>query len=152
VTVASFLDDRLPPRFWNKVQPCPMSGCWLWVGGSTSAGYGVVTIDGRRSHRVQSTAHRWAYEVMVGQVPDGLELDHYRCDLKCCCNPSHLRAVTHRVNLARSNSISTVNAQAVACPSGHPYDETNTYVHPRTGYRQCRICRRAHDVKRHSRR
>lgn len=147
MTHANFLDARLPSRFWAKVMPCPMSGCWLWTGGSTNAGYGIVTVDGRRAHTVTSTAHRWAYEALVGPVPAGLEIDH-RCEQRCCCNPAHLQAVTHRVNLERSKSISTINAQAIACPSGHPYNEANTYVHPRTGYRQCRICRTAHDRKR----
>ncbi|KKL16712.1 hypothetical protein LCGC14_2492820 [marine sediment metagenome] len=33
------------------------------------------------------------------------------------------------------------------CPQNHPYDESNTYVNPTTGYRSCRICMRDHDLK-----
>lgn len=146
-TPAQFLDGRLPDRFWSKVQPCPMSGCWLWVGGQTAAGYGIVAVDGRRASTVYSTAHRWAFESLVGTVPPDLELDH-KCRVRCCCNPDHLEAVTHAENLRRSNSISTVNASLTECPSGHPYSEANTYVHPATGYRQCRECRRRHDQNR----
>ncbi len=41
-----FLDARLPARFWSKVQPCPMTGCWIWTGAHLNSGYGsfgVVT-------------------------------------------------------------------------------------------------------------
>jgi hypothetical protein len=143
----NFLDPRLPTRFWDRVIPEPNSGCWLWLGGTTKGGYGIVAVDGRRAHLVQSTSHRWSYETFVGPVPAGLELDH-KCNVPCCCNPRHLQAVTHAVNLARSQSISTIHANATHCPSGHPYDEANTYRNPRNGNRQCRICRRRHDQAR----
>ncbi len=35
-----FGDARLPERFWQKVTPCPMTGCWLWTGSHVD-GYGA---------------------------------------------------------------------------------------------------------------
>ena len=40
LTMANFGDERLPQRFWSKVSPCPMSGCWIWTGTTTQRGYG----------------------------------------------------------------------------------------------------------------
>src|SRR4051812_4751656 len=45
--------------------------CWLWTGRKTADGYGRVQVAGR-----QKMVHRWSYELLVGPVPDGLELDH----------------------------------------------------------------------------
>lgn len=45
-------------------------------------------------------AHRLSYELFVGPIPDGYELDHL-CRNRGCVNPAHLEAVTHRVNVLR---------------------------------------------------
>lgn len=34
------------------------------------------------------------------------------------------------------------NSSKTHCPSGHAYDEANTYIHPVTGWRACRACAR----------
>jgi hypothetical protein len=125
-----FLDERLPSRFWDKVQPCPMSGCWLFISSHCKAGYGSVG-DGRG--RV-TKAHQMAYETLVGPVPAGLELDHL-CRVRCCCNPAHLEPVTHAENMRRGE-----RANRPACPSGHRYDEQNTIWYD--GRRYCRECSR----------
>lgn len=93
----TFLDERLPPRFWAMVAPCPMSGCWLWTGCADRDGYGWHFSAARKIVR----AHTVAYRALVGEVPPGLELDH-RCRVRCCCNPAHLEAVTHAENCART--------------------------------------------------
>jgi hypothetical protein len=86
------LDARLPPKFRNKIDPQP-SGCWLWLGYKDPAGYGRVTVPGRTAVRV----HRLAYELLVGPIAAGFELDH-TCRTRCCANPAHLEAVAHRTN------------------------------------------------------
>jgi hypothetical protein len=85
-------------RFWPKVDKTET--CWLWVGAIGTGGYGNFYISsvGRRIRSVR--AHRWAYEHLVGSIPDGLDLDHL-CRNRACVNPAHLEPVTRRVNLRR---------------------------------------------------
>jgi hypothetical protein len=133
-----FLDERLPPRFWEKCIPEPNSGCWLWIGATTDVGYGHLWwLDAGRL----LYAHRVAYEALVGP----LRLDHvdHLCRTPCCVNPAHLEDVTHRENLLRGDTFAAANVRKTMCPSGHPYNETNTR-HER-GHRKCRIC----DAARH---
>jgi hypothetical protein len=135
--VAKFMDDRLPARFWDKVQPCPMSGCWLWCG-AMSNGYGVVG-GGPRGMRWSSKAHRHSYEVLVGSTPDGLDLDHL-CRVRNCVNPTHLEPVTRQENLARSPLTAHARKHATHCKRGHEFTEENTAI--AAGLRRCRACER----------
>ena len=91
-----FGDPRLPQRFWKKVEPEPNTGCWLWTGNLKPAGYGNWDRN--------SYAHRAAYCALMGPIPDGLELDHV-CRTPACCNPLHLEAVPHSLNVRRGTSI-----------------------------------------------
>jgi hypothetical protein len=89
-------------RFWAKVEKT--DGCWLWTGaisgksGTASAarGYGYFGVTSKKIVR----AHRWAYETLVGPIPEGMELDHL-CHITTCVNPNHLEAVTHLENVRR---------------------------------------------------
>ena len=134
-------DSRLPERFWSKVAPCPMSGCWLWTA-ALSLGYGKFGVG----QRVRS-AYRYAYEMLVGAVPNGLELDH-RCRVRCCVNPAHLEPVTHAENIRRGDSPAQLvhfnrveRIRPPTCPAGHQFDEKNTRITPK-GHRKCRACHR----------
>jgi hypothetical protein len=126
-------------RFWRKVRKLD-DGCWRWVGRVKSNGYGTFF----PARRDCWNAHRWAYTVLVGPIPDGLELDH-TCRNTWCVNPAHLEPVPPSVNKARAA------AQRTHCPQGHPYNEENTWWDKR-GHRECRVCRaewRANFVARH---
>ena len=59
-------------------------GCWLWTGATASYGYGKMMLDGETVR-----AHRAAYLLLVGPIPDGLYVLH-RCDVRRCVNPAHL--------------------------------------------------------------
>lgn len=109
------------------------NGCIEWVGGLNWKGYGKVAIGGRTK-----VAHRVAYELLVGPIPDGLTLDHL-CRNRACVNPEHLEPVTNRENILRGTAPSAMNAAKTHCPQGHPYDEANTYVSAK-GSRHCRQC------------
>lgn len=114
-------------RFQAKID---MRGsCWLWMGAKTVKGYGSFN-DGGHTRQ----AHRVAYELSYGPVPDGLEIDH-TCGNRSCVNPQHLEAVTHSENLRRGA------ARRTHCKYGHEFTPENTYV-KRNGARECRICKR----------
>ncbi len=105
------------------------SGCWLWIGTKSRKGYGYIKTGGR-----SRSAHRMAYELMVGQVPAGLELDHLCCN-RACVNPGHLEPVTHLENVRRAL------VRRTSCLRGHPFDAENTYSY--RGRRICRECSRS---------
>lgn len=87
-------------RFWSKVAlPSGPLGCMEWIGACSTNGYGAFWLEGR-----QGAAHRRAFEVMVGPVPDGMELDHL-CANRRCVRPCHLEPVTHAENLRRRGSV-----------------------------------------------
>ena len=108
--------------------------CWLWTKSLSKSGYGVMGI-GSKNFR----AHRLSYELYVGPIPDGLELDHL-CSVRNCVNPAHLEAVTHRENVLRGNAPSAKNSRKTHCLRGHEFTAENT-IAIKTG-RACRACDR----------
>lgn len=123
----------LAERFWVKVQPAAADECWIWQAARTH-GYGRFW-DGSRLQ----PAHRIAFEMLRGDIPPGLVLDHL-CRTPPCVNPYHLDVVTRGENVRRGEAGANMRAKT-HCPSGHPYDETNTRLSP-SGARYCRTCRR----------
>jgi len=80
-------------RFWSKVQKIEGDKCWVWTACKDPNGYGRFRLpDGRTA-----LAHRVAYLLEKGEIPDGMELDH-KCNNPTCVNPSHLRPCTSREN------------------------------------------------------
>lgn len=122
-------------RFWNKVEKTDT--CWLWTAG-TARGYGLFWLNGK-----MRLAHRVAYELEVGLIPEGMELDHVkeRCGNRNCVNPAHLEPVTAQENQLRSDSVSGVNSRKTHCLRGHEFTEENT-THRKSGRRGCRACQR----------
>jgi hypothetical protein len=124
----------------------PKTGCWEWQRSKSEYGYG------RKPHRGRNVmAHRFFYELLVGPVPQGLELDHL-CRNPACCNPRHLEPVTHRENILRGNTEPARNAVKTHCPQGHAYTPENVYIRPGTHQRGCRTCARVQAVKTNKRR
>jgi len=120
-------------RFWQKVDKGGDNGCWNWTAALTSSGYGKFMIQ-----RVSSVAHRLSYTWLVGEIPEGLDLDHL-CRNRRCVNPIHLEPVTRRENLLRGKTIPAEHAEKTHCPEGHEYNSENTYL--KNGARHCRKCR-----------
>ena len=110
-------------------------GCWLWTGVVNPNGYGIVGM-GRR----QAAVHRVYYELVMGDIPDDLVLDHL-CRIRNCCNPAHLEPVTHVVNCLRGISPAAEHAKKTHCVNGHEFNDRNTYWRIDGRGRQCRRCR-----------
>lgn len=88
-------------RFWEKVDKTP--SCWLWTGAiSGGTGYGSFATMLGRNERKGVGAHRWAYEALVGPIPEGLVLDHL-CAVRRCVRPEHLEPVTIGENNRRGS-------------------------------------------------
>lgn len=129
----------LTDRFWSKVDkngPVPaarpdLGPCWLWTRATHPDGYGNIRVSGRGRF-----AHRLAYELEIGPVPEGLELDHL-CRVRICVNPDHLEPVTHAENMRRG-STGILRVPQTHCVRGHPFDEQNTRWSK--GRRICRAC------------
>ncbi|HJU36322.1 MAG TPA: HNH endonuclease [Gaiellaceae bacterium] len=85
-------------RFWSHVEIGRPYECWPWIGTRDPNGYGRVWLR-RRGRRLQLLAHRVAYELAVGAIPDGLFVCHH-CDSPPCCNPAHLWAGDAQANMA----------------------------------------------------
>jgi hypothetical protein len=134
-------DSKLPIRFWNKVKHNTHTGCWEWQG-EAPHGYGRVSSRGK-----SVLAHRFAYQAIVGEIPQGLVLDHV-CRVRSCVNPGHLEAVTPGENSRRSPLVRKMVEESAAerrsrthCPKGHEYSGTNLIVN-KNNQRICRECRR----------
>jgi hypothetical protein len=126
-------------RFWLKVD---RSGeCWEWQGAKT-LGYGHFSLN-----KKAVKAHRVAYELTRGPIPDGLVIDHL-CRNRACVKPDHLEPVTHAVNILRGTGQSARNARKTVCKYGHALTPDNVYVHPANGSRNCRQCHRDNESRR----
>ncbi len=121
---------RVLPRnprlsFHEKCLPHPATGCWTWLAALNSSGYGEFW-DGTRSWR----AHRFAYTVYRGDIPEDLEIDHL-CRNRVCVNPYHLELVTSKVNSERGRGAWE------HCARGHEITGLSS-----AGKRFCRECQK----------
>src|SRR6266542_624901 len=119
-------------RFWASIRKTP-DGHWLWTRPPNNSGYGTLTVDGRTV-----SAHRFAWELLKGPVPEGHEPDH-QCEFRHCCNPDCLEIVTTEENRRRAALTNAAKIAArPACKHGHPWRPETTYVN-RAGSRVCLV-------------
>lgn len=131
-------------RFWKYVKIDQVTGCWLWTGAKFQLGYGAFRVN-----NMQWRVHVWTWEQTNGERPrypkgHRLEgrvypLDHFVCSTRHCANPRHVRPVTDRENVLRSNSIQALNLAKTHCIRGHEFNDENTGRDGR-GNRYCRRC------------
>lgn len=128
----------MTPEQWYWYAVRPSDGCWEWTGRHDVLGYSLIYIEGK-----YRKAHRFSYELHIGQIPADLHLDHL-CRNRGCVNPQHLEPVTLVENIMRGNGAAAQAARRTHCPQGHPYFGDNLVLTDK-GYRVCRTCRRKHD-------
>lgn len=138
------MDAKEEARFIAKLA-VKKNGCWIWIG-QKHRGNGKFYYQGKKR-----LAHRVAYEHWVGDIPDGMVLDHFFCDNPSCVNPSHVRPATQRENLLRGNTQAAKFAAQTHCKHGHKFTPKNTYYTKKAywskgggvataGARKCRKC------------
>lgn len=120
--------------FWSRVNKT--DECWNWTAAKKQGGYGHMLWRGQ-----YRPAHAIAYELLVGPITAGLELDH-RCRNPACVRPAHLEPVTHYENVMRGRSPFASRAKQTHCVRGHEFTPENTYIHKSRGVRICRTCHR----------
>jgi hypothetical protein len=85
--------EGIVEKFWSRVD-VGGSGCWEWTAGrNIDGGYGRLRLDGGLI-----MAHRLAWILTYGPIPEGLSVCHH-CDNPPCCNPSHLFVGTQADNV-----------------------------------------------------
>lgn len=129
-------------RFMALVEvPRNPKACWKWVGAKDYKGYGKFNPFGKGK-----MAHRYAYELFVGEIPEGLQACH-KCDHRWCINPEHLFLGT-----AQDNSSDMVD-KGRSCPGEkHVWAKlTDALVmHIRSSETQDRVFAKLYGVSRES--
>lgn len=100
-------------RFWGKVQKAGQGDCWQWTASKDRRGYGRFRLP-----TCHIGAHRIAYELTFGPIPEGLEVCH-TCDNPGCVNPSHLVLGTHADNMRDSRDKGRATAPPVTAGDSH---------------------------------
>lgn len=139
VSVLEYVQSKIDRLFWSHVDKT--ESCWLWTAGKTR-GYGYLGLKHYTLEKpVRISAHRLSWQLFVGSIPDGMQIDHL-CKNPSCVRPDHLEVVTPKENNHRSDSPSAVYAKRTHCRNGHPYEGDNVRV-AKSGnktYRQCVTC------------
>jgi len=133
-------------RFLAKIQK-QFGGCWLWMGGKSSNGYGSISTS-----KGQFLAHRYSWAYYNNQKPPSGMVVMHKCDAKECVNPDHLQIGTQKENLHdmiskgrdyRGNGGGKHYREKTHCLNGHAFVDENIYRPKGTTHRRCRICQRA---------
>lgn len=129
-------DEQYLQRIRARSRSLP-NGCIQWTGNANYKGYGMM------SYRNDMwMAHRLVYKLKVGLIPAGMFVCH-RCDNPGCINPKHLWLGTNSSN-QRDAALKGRHQETkkTHCPRGHVYNAANTYLTPRRGLRNCKLCAR----------
>lgn len=134
----------LDPQRRFRLKIYARGDCYEYRGAKDKDGYGLFKVAAKMVR-----AHRYAFLLSGGVIPDGLQLDHI-CRHRWCVRPSHLEAVTCLINIRRGDSGKRQLAQT-HCPKGHPYAGENLYT-TSAGHRGCRACSRASAIREYNKR
>jgi hypothetical protein len=109
-----------------------MTNCIESKKGITTNGYSRIRINNKNIQ-----AHRWAWELVNGQIPDEFVIDHI-CRNRKCVLPEHLRMVTQQENIMAG--LHNIDNRS-HCNQGHPFVEENIMIR-KSGKRECAECNR----------
>lgn len=130
----------LQDLFWPKV--LKTETCWLWTATLSNKGYGKIGVCNPR--RVAS-AHRVAWELTHGPIPDGLWVLH-KCDVRACVNPSHLflgMAKDNTDDMNRKGRHPWVRLDGLCRNGLHNLNLPGVNATCQSGKRRCRLCANA---------
>jgi len=109
-----------------------MTTCIESKKGITTNGYSRIRINNKNIQ-----AHRWAWELVNGQIPEGFVIDHL-CRNRKCVLPEHLRMVTQQKNIMAG--LHNIDNRS-HCNQGHPFVKENIMIR-KSGKRECAECNR----------
>ena len=132
------LAERVAAKYHKHIGK---DACWEWEGFKDGKGYGRIWNPGGSQY-----AHVVVYELKVGPVPSGHEVDHV-CNNTSCVRPKHLEAVTGAENTRRRDErLGNPASRITHCINGHERNEIHTYINKR-GHTVCRTCARERYLK-----
>jgi hypothetical protein len=106
-------------RFWSKVDKTSTpSGCWNWTAAFYTAGYGKFSV----AYKQLDGAHRVAWRLTFGDIPEGLQVCH-ACDNPACCRPAHLFLGTAIANMVDAHRKGRISHAGVPAPNRKFSDE-----------------------------
>lgn len=153
--------ERVKAYLTARIRKIDPTGCWVWLGTKNSDGYGKTLVGrtkrGKGAQPVRRYAHRVAFFLAGGTLPEGADLDHL-CRNRACVNPAHLEPVSRKENVARGllpglmrNPTWRPKRKLVrVCKHGH--NMTGDNVRVSGGRRVCVACKRASNSRHNEKR
>lgn len=112
--------------FWSHVKKQEGDGHWLWTGATNTKGYGILEVDGETVR-----AHRVAYEMAHGPIPEGKDVGHKtECATTSCVRASHLELVTNAENAVERASRKAAAAHTDILNHVHGHNNGAEHSHP----------------------
>ena len=133
------MDQKIIDRFNKFLTPCSTTGAIYFTGSRTRDGYGQF-VTTKHKH---VAAHRIAWEIANGPIPEGMCVCHKHEDLgRHNVNPYHLFLGTQKQNMADMIAKGRQSHPTKThCKHGHEFTEENSYISSTNNARNCRTCR-----------